>query len=353
MNISRLLKLSPALIAMSFLAVILLQITSVSALSSSSLQLSDSRPSQASSYTFTTSGLSTGTTINCIQLDLGTAVDGTGDTGVAVTGATLGTNTIPSGGTWAVSVVDGTTDQLRATSAGGSTPNANGAITWNAVTNSSTTDTTFYGVFETFTNVDCSTGGPVDSAVVTFIFKDGALVSLTIDPTLSFTIAGVTSGGTINGVSTTITTTPTAVSFLNAVNSTTNGVSAHDLTVGTNASGGYSVYIRHTQSLTSGADTITDWTGTNAAPTSPFPTGSEAWGYTSNDGALLTGTANRFTNGGDNWSGFSTSTNELVGDGTGPVASATTRVGHQVAVDASTEAGTYQTTIIYTAASTY
>jgi hypothetical protein len=250
--------------------------------------------------------------------------------------------------------VDGTTDQLRATSAGGATPNASGNIVWNNVTNGSTADTTYFGVFSTYSNIDCSTGGPVDTAVVTLIFKNGSLVSLTIDPTLTFTVAGVTTGATVNGVTTTITTTPTAVNFLNSVSSSTNGVSAHDLTAGTNATGGYSVYIRHTGLLTNGAsDTIDNWTGTNAVPTAFTAPGTEAWGYTTDDGALLSGTANRFTNGGDRWAGFSNTTNELVGDNAGPIASDTTRVGHQVAVDASTEAGTYQTTIIYTAASIY
>jgi hypothetical protein len=322
----------------------------VDALTSSSLQLSDSRPSQPSSYTFSTSGLTTGTTIRCIQLDIGTVVDGTGDAGLTVTGATLGTNTISAGG-WGVSVVDGASDQLRATLAGGATPSASGSITWNNVTNSSTADTTYFGLFQTFTNVDCVTG-PIDSAVVTLIFKNGSLVSLTIDPTLTFTVAGVTSGGTINGVPTTITSTPTAVNFLNAVTSVANGVSAHDLSASTNATGGYSLYIRNTGLLTSGSNTITNHTGTNATPTAFPAAGTEAFGYTTNDSSLNSGTAARFTTG-PSWAGFSDTTNELVGDSSGPIGATTTRVGHQVGVSGSTEAGTYQTTIIYTAASIY
>jgi hypothetical protein len=180
---------------------------------------------------------------------------------------------------------------------------------------------------------------------------------LTIDPTLSFTIAGVASSDTVNGVTTTITTTATAVNFLNAVSETVNGVSAHDLTASTNASGGYALYIRHTGLLENGSgNTIDNWTGTNATPTRPFPSGiasAEAWGYTTEDSTLQSGTADRFTNGGDFWAGFSDTTNELVADEVGPGASATTRVGHQVGVSGTTEAGTYQTTIIYTAASTY
>jgi len=333
---------------------VLLPAIRVDALTSSSLSLSDSRPSTASSYTFDTSSLSTGANIQCMQLDIGTAVDGSGDAGLDLTGITLTADTISSGGVWTVGSVDGATDQLRAIAGGGgATPNASGFVTWGGVVNGSAADTTYFGLFETFNNTDCTTGGPIDSAVVTLIFKNGALVSLTIDPTLTFTVAGVANAQTVNGDTTTITTTSTAVNFLNAVNSTTNGIAAHDLTVGTNATGGYSVYIKHTALLTSGGDTIDDWTGTNAAPTSFTAPGTEAWGYTTDDGTLLSGTANRFTNPSSNWSGFSTTTNELVGDNTGPVAADTTRVGHQVAVAASTDAGTYQTTIVYTAASTY
>lgn len=332
---------------------VLVPAISIDALSSSSLALSDSRPTTTSTYTFDTSSLSTGTTINCIQLDIGTVVDGTGDAGLDLSSITLDSTTIPSSGSWVVGSVDGATDQMRATLVGGATPNASGNIVWGGVVNGATVDTTYFGLFETYSNVDCTTGGPVDSAVVTFIYKDGALVSLTIDPTLTFTVAGVASSSTVNGDTTTITTTPTAIDFLNSVNSSANGISAHDLTAGTNATGGYSVYIRHTALLTSGADTIDNWTGTNAVPTTFTAAGTEAWGYTTDDGALLSGTTDRFTSGGSKWSGFSIATNELVGDDAGPIASDTTRVGHQVAVDASTDAGTYQTTIVYTAASTY
>ena len=239
---------------------------------------------------------------------------------------------------------------MRATYATGETPGA-GDIVFNNVTNGATIDTTYFAIFTSYSDASCSTS--IDTVVVTFIYKDGALVSLTIDPSLTFTVAGVSdTAQTVNGVSTTVTSLPASIDYQNAVTSLVNGVSAHDLTVGTNATGGYSLYIKHTGLLTSGADTITNWTGTNGSP-SAFPAvGTEAWGYTTEDGALLSGTANRFTTP-VAWAGFNTA-NELVADNAGPPASPeTTRVGHQVGVAASTEAGTYQTTIVYTAASTY
>jgi len=353
MFLSKFIRISASVAAAALLMAVIIPAFRVNALTSSSLTLSDSRPSAVSSYTFSTSGLTTATTIRCIQLDIGTAVDGTGDAGLTVTGATLGTNTIPSSGTWTVGVVDGTTDQLRATSAGGATPNATGSITWENVTNGSTANTTYFGVFQTFGDVDCSTGGPVDSVVVTLIYKEGALVSLTIDPTLTFTVTGVASSQGVNGATTTVASTASSINFLNGVTSGVPGVSAHDLTVGTNASSGYTVYIRHTGLLTNGsADTINNWTGTNLSPTSSFPTATEAWGYTTADTSLSSvgDGANRF--GTNEWAGFSTNNEEVVYSAT-PQAAEITRVGHQVAVAASTEAGTYQTTIIYTAASVY
>lgn len=318
-------------------------------LSSASLTLSDPRTGVASDYTAAASGFTTATTINCIQLDIGTAVDGSGDAGLTVTGATLGANTIPSGGAWTVSVVDGATDQLRATSAGGATPNATGSITWQNVTNGATENVTYFGLLETYANVDCSTGGPIDTVALTFVYKNGELVTLTIDPSLTFACAPVATGQEVYPVGgasllTTAASTPTGIDHASTVNPTTNGVSAHDLTTTTNASGGFNVYIRHTQLLTNGSsDTIA--TGGLASSAFPAP-GTEAWAWTSDDGDLsLNGSGTGL------WNSFTT-TNAVIAQETG-VASSTNRVGHQVGVSGTTPAGTYTTTIIYTAVATY
>lgn len=355
MVINKTIRLSAFVAIAALLVAVVIPAFRVDALNTSSLTLSDSRPGAISTYTISTAGLSTGSNIQCIQLDVGTAVDGTGDAGLDLSSLTLDSESISSGDTWSVGSVDGATDQLRATAdAGGAVPNASGNIVWGGVVNGVTPDVTYFGLFETYNNTDCSTGGPIDSTVVTLIFKNGALVSLTIDPTLTFTVAGVSdTAETVNSVSTTVTSTATNIAFLNSVTSGAPGVSAHDLTVGTNATSGYTVYIKHTGLLTNGAsDTIDNWTGTNLSPTASFPTATEAWGYTTEDTSLsaIGDGANRF--GADEWAGFSTSNEEVIYSAT-PQASEVTRVGHQVAVAASTEAGTYQTTIVYTAASVY
>ncbi len=352
MTQTKIFRLSTLLAIVGLLMALLLPAVPASALTNSSLLLSDPRTGETSDYTLTTSGLTTGTTINCIQLDIGTASDGTGDVGLDLSSVDVTTETITSGGAWADASVDGTTDQLRYTSAGGATPNASGSITWDDVVNGSTEGATYYGVFETFSNTDCSTGGPVDSVTVAFTYKDGELVQLTIDPTLTFTCSDVASGLPVNGVNTTVASTASGINHGNSVTFGAKGISAHDLNVTTNAPGGYTVYIRHTGQLTNGSDNIANHTGTNAAPTAFPAAGTEAWGYTTEDNTLGGGGATRFT-AANGYAGFTT-TNEPVMDNTGAAPSGdTVRVGHQVGVANTTPSGTYQTTIVYTVASVY
>jgi hypothetical protein len=352
MTSNKIVSLTASVVALAFLLAVIIPAFRVDALTSSSLTLSDSRPSATGvNYSFASSGFDTGTTVRCIQLDIGTAVDGSGDAGLTVGSATLASNTITGSG-WTVGNVEGT-DQLRATDSTGATPSASGSIAWGGIINGSTADTTYFGLFQTFTDTDCSTGGPVDSVVVTLIFKAGALVSLTIDPTLTFSILAVGSGQAVNGATTTVTSTASSINFLNSVTPLAKGVSAHNLEVGTNAPGGYTVYIRHSSPLQSGANTIDNHAGTNAAP-SLFPAaGTEAWGYTSADSTLTGGTADRFTNPGNFWAGFTTTNQPVMHNPSAPSGTETSLVGHQVGVSSATEAGTYQTTIIYTAASVY
>lgn len=316
-------------------------------LGSASITLSDPRPNQTATYTIAASGFTTATPIYCIQLDVGTNADGTGDAGLDLSSLTLDSHTVVSNGGWTVSSVDGTTDQLRATFATGETPIASGNVVWGGVVNGGATGT-YFGVFETFGNVDCSTGGPIDTVTMTFVYTDGALVSLTIDPSLSFSVSSVASGQDVYTLgaatqNTTVASTATSIDHGSAVSASTNGISAHDLATSTNASGGFNVYIRHTGLLSNGTDTIT--TGGLSSASFPAP-GTEAWAWTSDDSDLSMNGA-----GSGLWTSFNT-TNAVVATETG-VASDTTRVGHQVGISNTTPAGTYTTTVIYTAVATY
>ncbi len=337
------------LAAMLFVAIIS-PLASAASLTSGSLLLTDPRTSTSSSYNFSAAGYSTGTTIRCINVALNDQTDGLGSApaGITTTSSTLASSTLITAGSWTVD--NGVNGRLRITNAGGETPAASGNVVWGAVTNGTSTVTTYYAIMNSYSDVGCIT--PVDQTTVAFVYEDGKLVQLTIDPTLTFTTAGVAASQTVNGATTTVASTATGVDYLNAVTFAAKGVSAHDLDVSTNATNGYTIYIRHTALLTSGSDTIDNWTGTNAAPTAFPAAGTEAWGYTTND-ATLDPTADRFTNPGNLWSGFNT-TNEIVARNTAaPSGTETTRVGHQVGVATTTQAGTYQTTVIYTVASTY
>lgn len=336
--------------AMLLIALMLTMTSRAQALNNSSLLLSDPRTSQTTDYTFASSNFTTATSLQCITIELNTQADGGGSvpTGVDTTSFTLDSSTLITAGSWTEDT--GVNGVLEITSAG-ENPASNGNIIFGNIDNGSTEGATYYALFNTYSDA-CST--VVDSTVVAFVYTNGELVQLTIDPTLTFSVNDVAAGEFVNTVETTVGSTATGINFGNTVDQANNGVSAHDIEVGTNAPGGYTVSIRHTEQLTNAAsDTIANHSGTNGTPTAFPGVGTEAWGYTTEDSTLETGTADRFTNGGPFWAGFTTG-NEIVVDNSGTFSGTeTTRIGHQVGVAATTPAGTYQTTIIYTVASTY
>ncbi|HEX9594757.1 MAG TPA: hypothetical protein VF996_01345 [Candidatus Saccharimonadales bacterium] len=321
-------------------------------LNDSSLTLSDPRPSETGvTYTFAADGFSG--SAQCIDLEIDTQADGAGGvpSGFDSTGANLdASGTMITEASWTEDFT--TNGLLRLTFVTGETPSGPGTLVFTGVDNGDTEDT-YYGVFTTYSDA-CTT--PLDTVVIAFAYTDGALVTLTIDPALTFTVSGVTTGQSINGSdNTTIVSTGTAIDFANAVTSSANGVSAHELDVTTNASGGYVVYLRHTGDLVNtSSDTITVHTGTNGTPSSFPAAGTEAWGYTTDDSTLTGGTADRFTTaGGDLWAGFTTSNAPVMDNPSATAGTDTNSVAHQVGISTSTEAGDYQTTIIYTIVATY
>lgn len=336
---------SVSLLIVSILSIWILlpTVAGAAVLSDGSLRLSDPRPGQTSAYTFSAAGFTTGTSLGCIQLELNTSADGLGGTpsGVTTTGSTLDSSALVTAGSWTVD--NSTNGTLSITNGTGETPAASGDIVWGGVTNGDTADTTYYGIFTTYSDVGCTTS--VDNTVVAFIFTDGSLVELRIEPTLTFTVSGVADSQTVNGATTSIATTATSIDFDNSVTASTNGISAHDLGVDTNAPGGYNVYIRHSGDLTNGTDVIDPHTGTYASPTSFLAAGNEAWGFTTQDiGTFATNL----------WAGFSTTDEVVMANSTGTGGTADqARVGHQVGIASTTPAGTYQTTVIYTVTSTY
>ena len=321
------------------------------ALSSTSLGLSDPRPGQTAQYTLTSSGFNTGATIGCIEVDLGSAADGTGTVDdLNTASSTLVSQSITATGTWTVSNTGSASHQLRFTNATPVVPQSGSqTAVWGGVVNGSVADTGYYAKITTYTTNACST--PVDTTTVQFIYTAATAVSASVDSALSFAVAGTSSGTSCNGASSNVTTTATTVPF-GTVTTSTNKVGVQNLTVTTNAGNGYTIYGRYTGLLSSGSNTIASHGAPNSAPTAFSSPGTADYGYTTNDATLGTGTANRFTSTPNVWAGFSTSNTEVAYN-SAAVSSQTTCVGQQVGISGTTPSGTYTTTVIYTATPVY
>lgn len=336
-------------------------------LARSSTALSDPRPSQSGvSYTFTggdTGGfVNTSTAIRCIKVVIATTATGTqaptGFSGASATvnGASTLFNASPSG--WTLAKSDGASSAgqnniFQYTHATGVIPSNGTGRTFilDAITNSSVADTRYWYFLTTYNNVDCSTS-PLDNATVEFINTNGSTLSLTVDNTLSFTVNAVASAQSCNGTTTTQASTATTIPF-GTVSSASNGVVCQDLIAATNATNGYTIYARYTAAPTNPlSQTIAPHAGSNGTPTTFSAAGTESYGYTTDDGTLGTGTANRFTSGGQKWAAMTTSNAELAYEAAG-VSTTTYRVGHQVGISTTTAPGTYTTTVIYTCTPVY
>jgi hypothetical protein len=184
-------------IATFFMVVLFLPLAaSAATITNGSLLLGDPRPSQVSTYTFSGAGFSGGN-IGCIELVFDTQADGGGSVpaGMDTTSTTYDSSTLVGGGWTVANPGNGT---VRITNSTPAAPNASGNVVWGGITNSDT-EGTYYGTFTTYTDSGCSGGNEVDTTVVGFVITDGTLVQLTIDPTLTFSVNGITSGTTLYG----------------------------------------------------------------------------------------------------------------------------------------------------------
>ena len=343
------------------------EMASAATWTSASVSLSDPRPAATGvNYTLTASSVTGGApgAIRCIKVVVSTTGSGTqapaGFSGVSAT-VTAGSSTLvnSTGTNWSLSKADGTgsTGQnniltyINSTASVTPTTTTGATFVLAGLVNSTTADTSWYYKVNTYNNIDCATS-PVDNAIVQFINTNGSTLSLTIDQTLSFTVNQVTTGQACDGTTTTVASTPTTIPFNNPTTAA-NAVVCQDLTAATNATNGYTVYTRYTGAPTNAlGQSIADWSGTNAAPTTFPAAGTEAYGYTTNSSSLGTGTANRFTSPSQNWAKETTSNAEVGYSATG-VTTATYRIGHQVGISTTTKPGTYSTTIIYTCTPVY
>lgn len=304
------------------------------------VSLSDSRPSETSSYTFEFDNV-TLSSIKCIKVVLSDAVTGgsapTGINTASVTYSAANSDYIPDVQTWTAAEI--AAGSFKITNATGEIPASatDATVQVTGITNGSAADTAYYAQFSTYDNIDCATSA-VDSGVATFIYTSGQAVSLTVDPSISFALSTVAVGQSVNGAAVTVATTTSTIPF-STVTDSANAVAAHTATVSTNAGSGYFLYARYTAVPTYDVNDIDDHTGDHTTPTT-MSAGTEAFGYTTEDTDYSQFQSNKYA-------AFTTSNAEAA-KSAAAISNDATKIGYQVGVSGSTTAGTYTTTVILT-----
>lgn len=141
------------------------------------------------------------------------------------------------------------------------------------------------------------TSGSQDTGETRVAILDSVNVTASIDTTFTFAVNGVGGGETVNGDTTTGTSSPTAISF-GTLDPGTATTTAHDLQVTTNAPGGYTVTVQTSGALQSSTgadidgfidgldtDTPTSWAAPSTVISEEDTWGH--WGVTSDDSDAL------------------------------------------------------------------
>lgn len=211
-------------------------------------------------------------------------------------------------------------------------------------------------------------GTQTDSGETVVAILDRVTVSAAVDATLLFSVAGVASGGTVNGETISTSSSATAIAF-GLLASGTPIVAAQDLTVTTNAANGYVVSVHEDQDLTAGngakihlfkdgsqVATPTAWT--NPAATLGSVNTYGHFGLTSDDTDL---NANEFFSGSAiKWAGnFSATSTRTVLSNSGPADGTTqnigkARVGYKIQITSlQAAASDYSNHLIYVCTPTF
>lgn len=176
----------------------------------------------------------------------------------------------------------------------------------------------------------------------------------TAGPSLVVLIAGVNSGVTVAGLTTTVSSSATTMGFGSlTIGDAFPNIAAQTVTVTTNATGGYSSTVREDGPLRTGTgDQIATVSGTNASP-SAFGTGvtTGRFGYHTTDSSLCTGTPSRFT-ADDTFAALDLLPYEIACSN-GPVVSEITSIIYKLVVGNVQPAGTYQNVVTYITTATY
>jgi hypothetical protein len=338
------------------------------------LTLGDPRPttSATDTFTFTPGSATTVKSVKFLYCDsaIGTCTPGTaGSNGIpaGIITNTAGSPTVSglgSGGAW---TTDGTpsTGQVIISNASNTGAPSAASVALPTITNQSATGT-FWIRMSTFDTA--SAGGTlIDTLTIAATTAGGVLISATVNPSLTFAVAGLGNSATVKGAITTeaagagacATSTATAVSFPTNMIPNTNYTCGQSLTTTTNASSGYSVVLRGTHAsgdFLKGSPTtltITDGSGSNAAPAA-FGTPTEEFAYTSSDGVLSSGTTTRFA-ADDTFAkvGNNSATTEEVAFNGAPVNAEVINIAYKLRFAGTTEASVYTGTVLYTCTATF
>jgi hypothetical protein len=324
------------------------RVYAVGLITSSSIQMSDSRPGQ-SGTTYTAVFTPTASEIGCINIVFATNADMTGGAPSGMVNSSAAKTSIAgtgiTNGNW--SLTNSTPGTLSYKTATPETPSSAVTAITNTITNS--TLTTIYAQIYTYTTNSCAT--PVDTSnVIALATVGGVTASVTVAPTISFAITDY--GTAVNGSGDTapnmVAATSSAIAFGTVAAGATKWGS-QTLTISTNGAHGYTLYIRDSQSMTdANSDTIHDQTGTpssgaaydNVATNSNF-------GYTTDASAPYNfgGTSNY-------WAGL-TQTNVAINAKTAAVNADATNIEYKIRISNVQPPGTYSTVIAYTATPSY
>ncbi len=323
--------------------------------------ISDSRAGNASTtydFAFTTSVTTSIKQLNVVFCTTASGACST-PTGIDTTGATRASDNVAGTGRTDDFTGNGTLSTVITTPASQATQAV--TVSYTGITNPTTTNTTFFARITTYSDTGSTV---IDTASVAFaiLTSTSIAVSASVDSTFTFSVAAANSGS-VNGASIDITTSTANTIPFGTLSSGVPKVAAHDLSVVSNALGGYTITVKALADppLVDASNNIDKFSGTNDTPTTwSSPAGSSAnvntgfFGYTTNDASLGTGTATRFTgSGGNKWAGTTTSPLEVAYSAVGVSSAEVTRVGWQAEVNGLQPAGAYTGTVVLVATPTY
>jgi hypothetical protein len=268
-------------------------------LTNASVSLSDARPSVTSNHTIT---FNTGTagTIRQVRFQYANAASGSAvkPTNLSTSSATLNSLSIATDTdktNWSIDVsTDGLVIATRASSGVSTSQGATFTVTLDSITNSSqaaacdavsNSDSCFIRI-TTYSDTGSTV---IDSTTITYTVVDSVSVTATVDPILTFTVAGVTGtslGDSNVGSGTAVDTTTTTLPFGNVTVGTAK-IAQQKLTTLTNGNNGYYVYAKFITSsgevmsgLANTSNNIDKFTASTATWSSPqtfvAPTGTAA-----------------------------------------------------------------------------